>query len=663
MTRRPPQRRERRLSRLPAACVAGLLMAAAGGAAAHPLDPLGAAEIEAAVAVLRAAGHADDATRFSLITLDEPDKAATLRWRTGQPRTRRALVVARRDKTVYEAVVDLALRRVERWIAVPDVQSAVVPDEWQEAQRLTKSDPAWQAAMRRRGYAAFDQLFCAPLSAGNSGDPAEDGRRLVRVACFDSAGTGNLWARPIEGLLAVVDLDQGRVLRLIDSGPVAVSRDAGDFGARRYPSRPTANRAPAGGRGFAIDGYRVRWRQWSFRYRMDPRAGLVLALVRHADAGRRRLVLYRGSVAELFVPYMDPDPAWAFRTWLDVGEHGFGTLASPLVSGVDCPAGAAMLDAVLADAHGRPRPARSVACLFERRTGAPLWRHAESANRTYAGRAAGELVLRTIPSVGNYDYVIDWVLAESGVIRIDVGATGIVAVKGVSTGKVGEAPAAGDTAYGALVAPNLVAVNHDHFLSFRLDFDIDGAANTLVRRRLEVAPPENASAGRSVWSVAEEPVTAEGPLAEGGAHGAAATWRIVNPNLENRLGRPPGYALRGGHSATSLLQAADLAQRRAGFSAAPLWVTAYDPRELYAAGMYPNQSAGGDGLPAFVARQRPVENADIVLWYTMGFHHLPRPEDWPIMNTIWHSVSLVPDGFFAGNPGIGPPGGDPGGAD
>ena len=95
-------------------------------------------------------------------------------------------------------------------------------------------------------------------------------------------------------------------------------------------------------------------------------------------------------------------------------------------------------------------------------------------------------------------------------------------------------------------------------------------------------------------------------------------------------------------------------QRRAAFSAAPLWLTAYDRRELYAAGMYPNQSTGGDGLPAYAARRRPVENADIVLWYTMGFHHLPRPEDWPVMSTVWHSVSLVPYGFFDRNPGLAP---------
>jgi primary-amine oxidase len=637
-----------------------IVAATCGSAAAHPLDPLSAAEIATAVAALHRAGHADQATRFAAVELDEPAKEVVLGWRPGQALPRKAAIVARRDRTVYEGVVDLAARRIERWQAVPGVQSAVLRGEWDSARRIAMEDAGWRSAMAKRGYAAVDTVFCAPLAAGNTGDPGEAGRRLVRVVCFDREGTRNVWARPIEGLVAVVDLDEGRVLRLLDRGPVPVSREPGKFGLLPYPSpkRGQVRGAVGASPGLTVAGYQVRWKNWSFHYRLDGRAGLVVSLVRHADAGHQRMVLYRGSLSEMFVPYMDPDPAWSFRTWLDVGEYGFGRLASPLVAGSDCPAGARMLDAVLADDWGAPLPARSVACLFERRGDAPLWRHAESASRSYAGRPARELVLRTIPSVGNYDYVIDWVLTEAGALRIDVGATGIVAVKGVATRDMRDPSAAQDAAHGMLVAPGLAAVNHDHFLSFRLDVDIDGAPNTLVRQDLVPRPGDGDAGRRGLWAVAETPVAEEGPVAGAGplAHPAGASvWRIVNPNMINRLGQHPGYELRPGHNATSLLAADDIAQRRAAFSAAPLWLTAYDPGELYAAGRYPNQSRGGDGLPAFAAQRRPVRNADIVLWYTMGFHHLTRPEDWPVMATVWHSVALVPYGFFDRNPSLAAP--------
>jgi primary-amine oxidase len=639
--------------------VASLQAAFGSGAAAHPLDPLSAAEIVATVAALRATGDVDATTRFALIDLDEPDKAAVLDPRPGQRVARRAFVIARQRRAVYEGVVDPGRRKVERWRAVAKVQSAILPDEWRKAQRTTTADPGWQAAMRRRGYdPAHAPVYCAPLAAGYSAEPADEGRRLVRVACFDTTGTNNVWARPIEGLYAVVDLDAEKVVRLIDTGAVPVSRELGRID-QRAASPAALNRGPNAApatANFTVAGNAVQWRRWSFHYRMDPRTGLVVSLVRYDDRERRRLVLYRGSLSEMFVPYMDADQGWSFRTYMDVGESGIGGLSLPLTPGSDCPAAARFLDAVLPDEFGTPVARDGVICLFERSTDAPLWRHAETANGTYAGRPASELVMRTIASVGNYDYVIDWVLTEAGTIRIDVGATGIDQVKGVAAQTMADPSAARDTAYGNLVAPGLVGVNHDHFLSFRLDVDIDGQPNTVVRQRLVPVCTAGADGRQSLWRIVDEPVAVEGPLGGDmvgdGIAGGAELWRIENPNVTNRLGQHPAYELRPGHSATSLLAASDTPQRRAGFSAAPLWITAYDPSELYAAGPYPNQSRGGGGLPAYVAQKRPVANADIVLWYTMGFHHVPRPEDWPVMATMWHSVSLVPYGFFDRNPAL-----------
>jgi primary-amine oxidase len=617
--------------------------------AAHPLDPLSRTEIGAAVAILKAEGKADAATWFALIELQEPDKAVVLGWRPEHPMTRKAFVVMRRNARVYEAVIDLTGLAVERWEEAPDVQPAFFAEELGRAQRIVTNDLGWQAAMRQRGYElAALEVFCAPLPAGYFGDSTEARRRLTWVTCFDTAGTSNVWARPIEGLLALVDLDENRVVRLSDSGPVPVSRDPARFD---HGSRSQDHARTPGKINFAVIDNQVRWKNWAFHYRMSARAGLVLSLLRYFDRGRERMVLYRGSLAEIFVPYMDPLEGWSFRTYLDMGEYGVGRLSLPLAPGSDCPVDALFLGAPLADEKGFGHDQQGVICLFERDAAGPLWRHAEAANKTYAGRTGSELVVRTIPSLGNYDYLIDWVIAEDGAIRIDVGATGIVAARGVATRSMIDKTAAVETAHGALVAPNLVGVDHDHFLSFRLDVDIDGAANSLVRRTLVPARLPGSGDRRSVWQTAEQAVESEGPLAAE-RHGGAQMWRIVNPNRTNGLGQVPGYELRLGHSVTSLLAEDDPPQRRAAFSAAPLWVTIHDPAQLYAAGSYPNQSKGGDGLPAYVAQRRPIANTDIVLWCTIGFHHLPRPEDWPVMPTMWHSLSLIPNGFFDRNPTV-----------
>ena len=82
-----------------------------------------------------------------------------------------------------------------------------------------------------------------------------------------------------------------------------------------------------------------------------------------------------------------------------------------------------------------------------------------------------------------------------------------------------------------------------------------------------------------------------------------ALWRVINPESKGPLGYPTSYQLKPGANAISLLTPDDFPQRRAGFTNFHLWVTPYDPGERYAAGTYPNQSKGGDGLPSWTSKQ------------------------------------------------------------
>ena len=133
---------------------------------------------------------------------------------------------------------------------------------------------------------------------------------------------------------------------------------------------------------------------------------------------------------------------------------------------------------------------------------------------------------------------------------------------------------------------------------------------------------------------------------------AARYWRITNPGRRNATGEAVAYKLVPEDSVLPFFQADTHIMRRAEFATRHLWVTAYDPDQQFPAGDYPNQHPGGDGLPAWTAADRPLENTDLVLWHTFTAHHVVRPEDWPVMPVTRVGFQLRPDGFFDGNPAL-----------
>ena len=615
----------------------------------HPLDPLSAAEIARAWEIVAKEHAPGPRVRVVFIMLHEPAKKVVLQHRPGDAVERAAFVVLVDSATAktYEAVVSVSAGRVLSWEHVPGVQPAIVLDEFVEIEAAVRADPRWQEAMRRRGITDTSLAMVDAWSAGNFSFPEDEGRRLVRALTWvrrDAKDNG--YARPVANLLTVVDLNEMKVLSVEDGGVVPLPPEDGNYTAEAAGTRsgvkPIEIRQPEGP-SFEIVGRELRWQKWRMRIGFTPREGLVLHTVSYEDQGRERPVLYRASIADMVVPYGDPRPTYFHRNAFDVGEYGIGTLANALQNGCDCLGEIRYLDAVVNDSHGRPVTLPNAICLHEEDAGI-LWKHVDWRLGTTEVRRSRRLVVSSISTVGNYEYGFYWYFYQDGAIQLEVKMTGVIS-NGAE--RPGDKPR-----WGELVAPGVYGPIHQHFFNARLDMMVDGLDNSVyeVNTVTDAAGPDNPhhNAFHTEATLLASEARAQriiDPL-------AGRFWKIVNPSVRNRLGEPVAYKLMPGENILPFAGPEAAVTRRAGFMTKHVWVTRHDPRERYAAGEYPNQHAGGAGLPSYVKDDAPLENTDLVVWYTFGAHHVVRPEDWPVMPVATIGFMLKPTGFFDRNPGL-----------
>lgn len=642
-----------------AACVSAFAISFndALSAPQHPLDALEAEEIIQTTAILRVNGHVDDQTPILSLALEAPAKNEVLAWEPDKDFSRQARAVVRRDRINREFIVDLNTNEIASIEEVPGPgQPPIAFDEIFAAIEIAVGNEEMQAGLAKRGITDLDAVFCAPRTGGNFGDTHEQERRVVKVDCFDLQNNPtNVFAAPVEGLFAIVDLESREVLEVTDLGVVPVNQKtyslSADAQEQIRDAKPVSINVTDGGN-ISIDGWDISWQKWRFHLRWDMRAGLILSLVNYADDDNLRSVLYQGNVSEIYVPYQDPTEGWYYRNYMDEGDYGLGTTHSPLLPGVDCPSDAIYMTPVMANTAGGADELTDRVCIFERPTGDGTWRHYDLFTQDLDGRPNVELIVRFVATVGNYDYLFDWVLDNKGQLTYRVGASGLDAVKGVTAKSLNDETADADTEFGPLIAPGLAGIVHDHFFSIRLDVDIDGTENRFVRDKLIVDSDLGASKRTSIWRTERHVATNDSDAKYRLSYDKPSLWRIENSRENNYLGYATSFALKPAGNARPLVDQDDPAVARAQFVNYHLWVTPYAADEQWAGGRYSNQSLPGQGLPAWTTAERDIENTDIVLWYTLGFHHIPSVEDWPVYNLGWNGVTLRPYNFFDENPAM-----------
>jgi len=623
-----------------------------GPADQHPLDPLDASEIKRVAATLLDRQGVHRGWRYGSIELIEPAKEALAAELDDIGRAAQAVVWNTADGQAYRATVTLPEGRLTDWQPLPGVQPNVTVDEWHECHQMLLRQPELIAALHRRGITDLDLVLIDVWAYGAALVPSR--YHGLRIGWADvwvrEVPDGNPYAHQITGLHPVVDLNRMALIELEDSreaeGGVGRPAVRGEYlpGLIGMPLRkvsPLEVRQPDGA-SFTLDGRLLRWQNWELRLGFTHREGLVLHTVGFRDNGRLRPVAHRMSFAEMIVPYRDATPDHYRRTAFDIGEWGLGFMTTSLERGCDCLGEIRYLDAVVHDSHGEPVPIPNAICIHEEDDGIG-WKHVDDRSGAQVRRAR-RLAVSFHVTVANYEYLVYWRFYQDGNVECEVRATGIMVTSFFAPGQ--QPPT------GALVDERTYAPYHQHFIVARLDLDIDGAPNTVCAVDSRPLPVSDANPHGLALVTEETPLRTESAGRQDYDWASQRGWKVVSTRTVNGLGGRPAYKLVPGGSFPPLLDESSPAFQRAQVIGHTLWVTPYSPAERWPCGEFPTQSATDHGLPVWTARDRSIEDTDIVLWHVFGLHHITRPEDWPVMPTDRTAFWLKPWGFFDRNPAL-----------
>ena len=237
----------------------------------HPLDSLTPSEFQQVQAIVKGSnpGSSHNIT-FQYVGLDEPEKPTLLSWLSNPdsstpPPPRRAFVITRLHGQTHEIIVDLSSQSViSDKVYTGHGYPLLTIEEQFVASELPLTYPPFLASIKRRKLKLSD-VVCSTFSVGWFGE--EKSRRLLKILCFYTDGTVNLYMRPIEGVSIVVDLDEMKIIEYHDRStvPVPVPEAEGTeyrLSKQKPPFGPHLHGVSAmqpDGPGFKINGHNIRY--------------------------------------------------------------------------------------------------------------------------------------------------------------------------------------------------------------------------------------------------------------------------------------------------------------------------------------------------------------------------------------------------------------------
>ncbi|KAH8704667.1 copper amine oxidase [Phaeosphaeriaceae sp. PMI808] len=401
---------------------------------------------------------------------------------------------------------------------------------------------------------------------------------------------------------------------------------------------------PQGAQRFKVDAKEnyISWMDFSFYYSVSQAQGLSLRNIQYK--GKR--IVYDLSLEESLTHYSGSDPFAAQATFFDT-QTGMGSTLNTLVEGYDCPSYATYLNATFSEGNGTKTQVNAI-CAFEYDAGYPIRRHSFSPASPHTSIGKNIVfTIRTISTVGNYDFFIEYNFFYDGAIEVSARASGYISA----------AYWEGRSDYGFHIHDHLSGSLHDHTLTFKIDIDILGDRNSI--QKIDFIPesatyPWSQGRPHNTFKAARSIIASESSI--NWASNDATLYSIVNKDMPNRFGEFPGYRMKKSAGTSHLtIRDSTNVRKAAGYATHDFYFTKQKDTEPRAADAS-NRYAPEDPLVDFsrFLDEESIEQEDIVIWFNLGMHHMPHTGDLPnTMFTSAHSaMRFEPLNYLDGDPSV-----------
>lgn len=420
----------------------------------------------------------------------------------------------------------------------------------------------------------------------------------------------------------------------------------GDFeGGPPGREKPAPAMVQPDGRRFNIDKNQryISWMGFELFISVSQTTALALYDIRFNGES----IIYELGLQEAMAHYAGDDPAQGGLEFLD-SLFGLGARMFELVPGYDCPAYATFLSTSYHDGTtGEFVTNKNNICVFEYTADHALQRH--TVDRRVSISRNTYLVIRSVSTMGNYDFTIDYIFYLDGTIEVKLRASGFIFGAFWSSNSTKK-----EDEYGYRVHDAVATSMHDHVLNFKADLDIAGTANTLMRVAIEPLTQDypwddEQAKPRHTMHLVEHEVDLETGIDWPGNSGE---MYIVRTESKNIWGEKRGYRIAPGTgmgtpSHLTILNSTSLG-KSAEWASQDLWVVKQKDNEPKSASPW-NYFQPLDPLvdfSKFVDGEDVVEE-DLVVYFNLGSHHVPHSGDIPntLMHTSASSVMFTPFNF------------------